>query len=211
MDMMTIRRRVLMASKKKRLPSEYQEVEWIESSGSAYIRTAYVPTTAMTRLDMVYMRTATPSHSFLFCSYKSLCSAEIRYRERWYACVNDLAFNYNTNTSFSVGTAKNEVFEWLYDGSAIYINGQKPYMFTNVISNYPNPLIIGASDNNGTIEEIHAGLRVYKFQIDESNALSLNLVPCYRKSDGEIGMYDTASKTFYTNAGTGTFLKGADV
>lgn len=42
-------------------------------------------------------------------------------------------------------------------------------------------------------------------------AKEAEFVPCYRKSDGEIGMYDTVSKTFYTNAGTGTFLKGADV
>ena len=39
----------------------------------------------------------------------------------------------------------------------------------------------------------------------------IDLVPCYRKSDGEIGMYDLVSNTFFTNQGTGTFLKGADV
>lgn len=200
-----------MLASKKRLPSAYQEVEWIESSGSAYIRTAYIPTTAMTRLVMVYMRTAIPTHSFLFCSRKGMCSAEIRYRNRWYAFTNDLSLSYNNAPNFSLGTAQDEVFEWLYDGSAIYINGLNAPSFVFSDSAYPNPLIIGANDNNGTIEEIHAGLRIYKFQIDESNTLSLNLVPCYRKSDGEIGMYDTVSKTFYTNAGTGTFLKGADV
>ena len=37
------------------------------------------------------------------------------------------------------------------------------------------------------------------------------LIPCYRKSDDEIGMYDLVSETFFTNQGTGTFIKGADV
>lgn len=44
--------------------------------------------------------------------------------------------------------------------------------------------------------------------IDESE---LKLVPCYRKSDNEIGMYDMFSGNFYTNAGTGKFSKGNDI
>lgn len=36
-------------------------------------------------------------------------------------------------------------------------------------------------------------------------------VPCYRVADGVIGLYDTVEGKFYTNAGTGTFTKGADV
>lgn len=39
----------------------------------------------------------------------------------------------------------------------------------------------------------------------------MNLVPCYRKSDGEIGMYDLVNGVFYTNSGSGTFIKGDDV
>lgn len=38
-----------------------------------------------------------------------------------------------------------------------------------------------------------------------------DMIPCYRKSDGEIGMYDLVSKIFFTNAGSGAFTKGADV
>lgn len=44
----------------------------------------------------------------------------------------------------------------------------------------------------------------------KSNA-SYYLIACYRKSDGEIGLYDIANSVFYTNQGTGTFLKGEDV
>lgn len=39
----------------------------------------------------------------------------------------------------------------------------------------------------------------------------VNLIPCYRKADDVIGMYDVANGVFYTNAGSGTFLKGADI
>jgi hypothetical protein len=37
------------------------------------------------------------------------------------------------------------------------------------------------------------------------------LVPCYRKADGVIGLYDRKSDTFRTNVATGTFVKGADI
>ena len=52
---------------------------------------------------------------------------------------------------------------------------------------------------------------IYSFLIVNSGVTKLNLIPCYRKSDGVIGMYDMVSQTFYTNVGTGTFTKGADV
>lgn len=45
----------------------------------------------------------------------------------------------------------------------------------------------------------------------ESATVNFNLIPCYRKSDSMIGLYDTVSKAFLVNAGTGSFTKGADV
>ena len=39
----------------------------------------------------------------------------------------------------------------------------------------------------------------------------LELIPCYRKSDNVIGLYDMVGGTFYVNNGTGTFTKGDDV
>lgn len=38
-----------------------------------------------------------------------------------------------------------------------------------------------------------------------------NFIPCYRRSDNVIGLYDLVENKFYTNAGTGNFLKGPDV
>lgn len=53
--------------------------------------------------------------------------------------------------------------------------------------------------------------RLYYFYFNQDGTDVFNMVPCYRKADGEIGMYDLVSKTFFTNAGTGTFTKGAEV
>lgn len=46
---------------------------------------------------------------------------------------------------------------------------------------------------------------------DKNNALICDLYPCYRKSDGVIGMYDKVRNLFLTSAGSGSFTKGPDV
>ena len=54
--------------------------------------------------------------------------------------------------------------------------------------------------------------RVYYFRYyDKDNTLICDLMPCYRKSDGVIGMYDKARNRFLTNVGSGSFTKGSDV
>jgi hypothetical protein len=52
---------------------------------------------------------------------------------------------------------------------------------------------------------------IYAHKIWENGTRVQDFVPCYRKADGVIGMYDLVTDTFFTNAGTGTFTKGADV
>ena len=51
---------------------------------------------------------------------------------------------------------------------------------------------------------------LYSAQIKQGNTILHNYVPCYRKTDNVIGVYDTVTGTFYTNDGTGTFGKGND-
>ena len=51
---------------------------------------------------------------------------------------------------------------------------------------------------------------MWYFQISENWILKKNFVPCYRKSDSVIGMYDLMNNQFYTNAWSGTFTKGTD-
>ena len=52
---------------------------------------------------------------------------------------------------------------------------------------------------------------IYECAIWDNNILLKKFIPCYRKSDDVIGMYDVVNGVFYTNAGTGTFTKGNDI
>ena len=67
-----------------------------------------------------------------------------------------------------------------------------------------------ASNYNGG-QNGSATCKMYYAKFYYNDVLVRDLVPCYRKADNEIGMYDLVNGVFYTNAGTGTFTKGGDV
>lgn len=52
--------------------------------------------------------------------------------------------------------------------------------------------------------------KVYSYEMYFDGELIRDLVPCYRKSDNVVGLYDMANDYFYTPTG-GAFTKGADV
>ena len=51
-------------------------------------------------------------------------------------------------------------------------------------------------------------IKMYECKITSNGNLIRDFVPCVRKSDNEPGLYDRVNNVFYTNAGSGTFLKG---
>ena len=54
-------------------------------------------------------------------------------------------------------------------------------------------------------------MRLYSLKFYKSGNLIRNFIPCYRKRDGIIGLYDMVEQEFYINAGGGDFLKGKDI
>ena len=58
--------------------------------------------------------------------------------------------------------------------------------------------------SNGTAAD-KASVKLYTFTIYNYSAKIMDLIPVKRIADDEIGLYDIVSKTFFTNAGTGSF------
>jgi hypothetical protein len=79
-------------------------------------------------------------------------------------------------------------------------------------SGSPNlPLILFGLSNGGNIDGRKFIGNIYYFKIYISGILSKEFIPCYRKSDNVVGMYDVINDAFYTNSGTGTFIKGPNI
>ena len=63
---------------------------------------------------------------------------------------------------------------------------------------------------NGSVSS-SPSMKLYSFLLYDNEKLIREFIPCYRKSDSVIGLYDIVNNVFYTNSGTGTFSKGANV
>jgi len=76
----------------------------------------------------------------------------------------------------------------------------------------PNILLFSASyyENSSTNGKFWG--RCYGFEMHSANSVPLRqFVPCYRKADQVVGLYDIVESTFYENRGMGSFLAGKDI
>lgn len=73
--------------------------------------------------------------------------------------------------------------------------------------------IFTANSPNG-VSKNTAKTRIYSCKIYNGDSIIRNYIPCYKKvseNNNIIGLYDIVEGEFYTNQGSGTFLKGGDV
>lgn len=180
-------------TKQRNLPSEYTQVEYLESSGTQYIDTG-VTLKSNSKIKLIVIDfnvgsafgvntlngqyTIAASASGMFYRLFSVDGVRIGLTEGKHTC------SFLGNKGF-------------YDGSLVYTGGTPTdstlslYLFARNID--------GSATNFGTG-------KISLFEIDNHK-----FIPCRRNSDSVLGMYDTVTGTFLTNAGTGTFTAGADV
>lgn len=199
-----------------RIPIEYQEVEYIESTNDAYINTSQYFTQAEYSVQIDIMpferengyfgvrKTSNVSRNSIAIGFSNNANrfrmlSQHAWQELDYAIL--FGKKYTINGIFNNFTQKISI-----DDNTV---SQSGYLNWNSISSMPILLFAIYLDYNTTPTKSHC--RIYDYKITKNGVLIQNLIPCYRKSDNEPGMYDTVSKTFFTNSGTGTFLVGNDV
>ena len=192
----------------KRLPETYQEVEYIESTGTQYINTNYY---CNSRTEFEIKLTYGGESGVVFGAYNN---GGWSYGYGWYHNRNNgdnewmhYYNNYNSNYKGSEDTTQ---IVNLNKGT-IYINNQFVFMTApkSFLIDYPTYVLAGNWAGERAEQPLVA--KLYYFKIKENGCSVMEMIPCYRKADGVIGVYDILNQEFYTNAGTGEFLKGADV
>ena len=73
-------------------------------------------------------------------------------------------------------------------------------------STYNMALFCRLFNNDGSVQKI-GNSRIYYCKLYNGNTLIRNFIPA-KNSSNVLGMYDTVTNTFFTNAGTGTFIAG---
>lgn len=186
---------------------EYQEVEYIESTGTQYIDTEYYPNQD-TKFELKYYLLEAGSSS-----------AGVR----WTVAPNSQTFGFFASTSVGTtcyfGRANDnkyvtfnndvtQITDGLLDVTRVSINTFSATVSRDqFVSTFPLYLFSLNIRGQGSSP---AKMRLYSGSISENDNIIRNFIPCYRKSDGVIGLYDKVNNVFYTNQGTGEFLKGAN-
>lgn len=193
-----------------RLPSEYQEVEYIQSDWSQWLNTGVKVTNNTKVVNKGYLEAYewVMYWVWLSWSYQSIVLRD--YNLKYRARVRSWASANTTVTStVSCGTTPH-IFE-LSQGDWFWIDGTKIGSMTSYTFTETQDLYIFWWNGWNSTHMDGSPCSIYYFKMYESGTLIRDLVPCYRKLDNEIWMYDLVTNTFYTNAGTGTFTKWNDV
>ena len=186
------------------LPAEYQQVEYIGFDGNQYIALSNMPTAYIIHLLALNSRSASESY---VVGYKG---AE------------------NTNNDFGIRFQNGDLNVWSRASNYIktiisaYPSGSSLNVVREIMANIASDSRQRLNIGLITYEQSSTypffgnlyGLKLYNPRIDGKmmNFTTIrDFVPCYRKSDSVIGLYELYTGTFYTNDGTGTFTKGSDV
>jgi hypothetical protein len=65
--------------------------------------------------------------------------------------------------------------------------------------------------NESDTRSYSSAMELYNFKLYDNGTLIRDYIPCRRKSDNVLGLYDVVNNQFYTNAGTGVFIAGPEV
>lgn len=202
-----------------RLPKWFQEVEYIESNGTGcWINTGIIPhntnffeiefkmnpTTLKTSSNYFYWTASSwARNSFEYTSnnssYWNVWSSTLIWTlspnlSTWADYIFDCKYSWNNWWTFTVS--------WTYSKSVNYS-----------WSTWTKPLYFFCAwdDLSAQSAEKLYYLKIYTWANEANKNLVRDLVPCYRKSDWAIWLYDLVNKQFYTNAWTGSFTKWPNI
>ena len=185
------------------LPSDYIQLEYIQSSGSQYINTGFKPnqdTKISITVDfpssgttwLYGSRTSAGSNSLGF-----LCESGGRYRFDYASSVNELSTK--PTGKFTIDSDKNKC----------YINGELVVTATYTTFASPVNMYIFNNNNNGSLSG-GSSAKLYNCSIYDNGVLIRNFIPCKNES-GTVGLYDSVNNQFYQGAGSGTFVAGPEI
>jgi len=198
------------------LPDGYTELEYIESSGTQYIDTGYIPNEqgflAKGRLRFVGTQNNWASVLGQFPGQGGTAiktATKFGRNNNTYYWSATFGRDETSQTTFELDTDYDFEISFIVGNKYLKINGDTVINSTDDNTVYPqNIYVFSYNRPSFLLTESFKG-RIYNLSLyDNTNVLQANLVPARRNSDDVLGMYDTVSGTFFTNAGTDEFIAG---
>lgn len=206
-----------------RVPPGYQEVEYIDCTGTQYITVPELPTANSELIwDVYYDPAAYTSggkngHTGVWggpTTFGIQMNSDVSLKLRTFIGDTWAGRNYLDAPMTAAGwhTVTNSFFE----GFVSVDDLKKDVTFGPL--NFSSAAIAMGLGVIGAYYTSWSGanqkakfFRCREFIWKESGAEHMHMIPCYRTADKVAGMYDLVNDVFYTNKGTGTFVVGGDV
>lgn len=198
------------------IPAEYEELAYIEASGTQWIDSEVIPTQHNFVHAKIMLNGGTNSSYYPFVAapphvYALQFNGEYKLTPCWsiYSVGNTYLCCYIT---------RGDVYE-VYSSSCIKrstafvvepVEGVFPENHSDNSDNITPTVAFGIfarKNENGTSSYNISG-RIYWLEISNENGLVAKFIPVMRKSDSVIGLYDVIRSRFFTNKGSGTFAGG---
>lgn len=193
------------------VPVEYTQLEYIESSGTQYINTDVSAPNGFKAIIDWEFKSINQYDNVIGAdnggpTFNLLCvgSANDYYWQLGAGHTKDSSTKPAVNTRYNINlsTEKNSAY--------IEVNNESLLTFADSNTRTTNNLFIFADDSKGTAEYFSSA-KMYSCKIINNGSVVRDYIPAKRNSDGVVGLYDLISKTFFTNAGTGTFTAGSEI
>jgi len=198
------------------LPEGYQELEYIESTGTQYIDTGFKPTynrsfdikASYVNGECLFGLYSQESRIdfFEFNLFKTSIENEFKFEVGDNSSKTYIYADYEKPHNYKV----NAIYRNMTVDTDLYIDDELITTVSSYIELSKNLYLFAKNDNNEDVTSF-GSWRIYEAKFYNRGILSKHLIPCYRKSDGEIGLYDIINDEFFTNSGTGTFEKGKEI
>ena len=187
---------------------KYVKLNYIEFTGTQYIDTKYAPK-SNTVIEIDY--DATASAKWIFGSRTAVNNADsfgvfMNSDTQYWVRIGENTDNsdHKLNNINVLGRHK------IYASSSNFIQDDSnriSFTQTNTIGTYS--IYLGTMNNAGTSVDNRMFIgKIYSIKIWNNTTLVRNFIPAVRNSDNVAGLYDEVNDAFYTNNGTGEFIKG---
>ena len=189
------------------MPDGYTKLQYIESTGTQYINTGVVQDTINFQVNLV-VSFANANTRYIY----GVSSSSPMYFGRY----TNGRFEQNQQfTSLVSGVNKRVNLQWGKNSSnnlmklVVTVDNQSETLVSTASGTVTNKNFLLFANNGNSVNSILSG-RIYSAQIYKNGVLAFSGVPA-KNSSNVVGMWDTVTKTFFENAGTGTFTAGPAV
>ena len=204
------------------LPSTFQQVEYIKATGTQHIFTNIQCNDGAKSSGDNNIKEYSADIDFQWDEWQSSYATNIVFScgssgGNWIGYANgvtNIAMGTSSGQYFTDSEKSNRhQFHWSWSGTTATFtrnDGVSVSRSNTATSSVERRFTLFYADSNSS-SDYHFNGKVFSCKVYKNDVKVLDLIPCYRKADNVIGMYDTVNEVFYTNNGSGTFEKGADV